>query len=53
MNIGKIAAIARKLLKDVPTDTDPRRPSAPRRDVISGWGGERPHVPGSSRDRTF
>jgi hypothetical protein len=52
VNIGKIAAIARKLLKDVPTDTDSRRPPAQGRDVISGWG-DRPHVPGSTQDRTF
>ncbi|GAA0919331.1 hypothetical protein [Virgisporangium aurantiacum] len=52
MNLGKIAAIARKLLKDTPTDTDPRRPPAQGRDVISGWG-DRPRVPGSTQDRTF
>lgn len=53
MNIRKIAAVARKIMKETSTDTDPRRPSGQRRDVISGWGGERPHVPGSTRDRTF
>lgn len=52
MNIGRIAAIVRRLFKEVPTDTDPRRPPAQGRDVISGRG-ERPRVPGSTQDRTF
>jgi hypothetical protein len=52
MNIRKIAAVARKILKETSNDTSPRRPSGQRRDVISGWG-ERPRVPGSTQDRTF
>jgi hypothetical protein len=52
MNIRKIAAVARRIMKETRTDTDPRPPSGQGRDVISGWG-ERPRVPGSTQDRTF
>ena len=49
---GLIGRIARKILQDHRTDVDYRPPQRQGRDVIAGWE-QRPHVPGSTQDRTF